>query len=80
MCKAHRLVNNSTLGWRVIKKKEQEHVAPGCRLGGQVVFWPVAAGDAPELGLLFSTPEPRVERSMSLAYQPCSEPLHITAK
>ena len=45
-----------------------------------IYIWPVAAGDAPELGLQFSTPEPRVERSMSLAYQPCSEPLHITAK
>jgi len=67
--KAHRLLYHSTLGLRVIKKKNKK------RVGFRLVPQP------PPLTLFFITLGPRViQPSTSLKYEPSSEPLHISAK
>ena len=73
MFKAHRRLSHPTLGLIVIKKKNKGHRGS---FGGL---------EEQRLRRLFFffliTLKPRVEsRSMSLKYEPASEPLHISVK
>ena len=93
--KAHRLVHHSTLGWRVIKKREDEDdpLRSGVRV--LVIQESMSLKYEPTLRLKdLLGPITRVKKSgevtsrgwrrpgesVSLKYEPSSEPLHISAK
>ena len=63
--KAHRLVYDSTLGLRVVKKKDAGNDGGDERYGGR------------SSSLLYYS---QACKSMSLKYEPSSEPIHISAK